>query len=453
MIRNIILTLGTRVLVSMGNLLLVMAIARALGPEGQGIVSFLVMMAGLLVLGGSLGLDAAGVYYLNRMGVGASAYRRRVLPAMALSFGLLGGGVILLDRLGHLGTPSTQGPGLLLAMLALAALDMVIALVRFQYMARERIKEYNSIEFVQAVVLYSLVGGTLLVRQDSPLVLLCMYGIDRLFTLAYLGWRAAKRPLDSKESPVQVAPPLRSLLAFSLFPWLANLFSMLNVRLDSILVAWFISQSDAMNSADLGLYTVCMLAVARLTDLQAAIQVSFYPRAASLRREEALVLTSQFYRRSGPAYLLLFGAILLGGWPVLWLFGPEYPAAFPTLVTLAFGVICVRANSGVLSIFFTAQGKPALPALVNATGVLISPLLGFLLIPRLGIQGAALATVGASLATKGLLVWLFLREGVRYRRDMVVSKADFEDMWKMVRRLMLEHPRSPWCRTAHGPTA
>jgi len=446
-IRNILTTFGTRVVVSLGNLVLALALARSMGPERQGVVSYLMMLVGLLVLGSSLGLDAAAVYYLNRMGATARDYLRRVLPLLIPS--VLGAALLSLAlfHFGLLGTEGTRHPLLILITLLIFPLELAIALVRCLLMARERIGEYNSVEVVQSLVLYVLVGGVLVLRPDSPALVLGMYLLDRLVVVVMVRRKLSRHPLDTDAAAGAAVPSAGQVLRYSIFPWLANVFAMLNIRLDTLMVAWYVSRVPSVTAADLGLYTISTLAVARLQDVQMAIQVAFFPRVASLAKAPAAVLTGSFYRLSSPVYLLLFLVMLAMGWPVLRIFGEDYVRAYATLITLTFGIMVLRANSGVLSVYFTAQGKPHIPTLVNGAGVVVNAVLNVWLIPRFGMLGAAMGTVGACALTKALLVVAFLRDGASYRGDLLLKGSDLRESWAVVRHQLLTHRHSPWRRT------
>lgn len=447
MIKNILSIFGTRLLVSVGNMVFFLALARAMGPELQGVVSYQLMLVGLLVLGGSLGLDAAAVYYLNRMGVSARAYLVRIAPVLIFSIMGSAGLVGLLYRQGLLGVEGMRTSLLLGFSLLIFPMELMISLIRSLWIARERIREYNTIEVIQSLVLYLLVGLVLVFRPESPALVLSMYLLDRTVVVLLLTRRLRAQPLDTATTPAGPAPRLREILRYSVFPWMSNVFAMLNIRLDTLMVAWFVLRVPTVRPADLGLYTICMIAVGRLQDVQMAIQVAFYPRVASLERTEAATLAARFYRITSPVYILLLLVMVVAGWPVLWMFGADYVRAYPSLIVLTFGIMALRANSGVLSMYFSAQGRPHVPTLVNGAGVVANVFLNLLLIPRYGILGAALGTAGAAGLTKGLLVLAFLHEGAGYRRDLWLKASDLREAWLVMRQQVTTHRLNPWRKT------
>lgn len=445
MIRSIASIFGTRLWVSLSGLALYLALARRMGPELQGVVSFATMLVGLLVMGANLGLDNSAVYFLNRIGLRAGHYLRRIAPALAISTLLAAGLLVVLHGAGLLGLERGGESRVLLLVLALFPLDMLLNHARYLFLARERIADFNRIDRLQALALIVGVGLALVFRPTSVAWVLGGYVAARSLTLCAVALRLARAPLDPPDS---VGPERRfsQLLSYSVFPWIGNFLAVLGVRLDTILVAWFATRSSAVSAADLGYYTVCMMALSRLQDLQMAVQNAYFPRVASLPLDEARVLAARFYRLSWLLYIGVLLVVLAGGLPVLSIFGPGYATAYPAFATMAIGLLAFRANTGVLALYFTSIGKPQLPVKVNATATAASLLLGLLLIPRLGILGAALANLGASLTAKLVIVKMFAGGPGGWGRDLRLRRQDLRDIRDWLREKLRAHPRSPWRR-------
>jgi hypothetical protein len=81
----------------------------------------------------------------------------------------------------------------------------------------------------------------------------------------------------------------------------------------------------------------------------------------------------------------------------------------------------------------------------------VNALLNVWLIPKYGMLGAALGTVGACFLTKGLLVAAFMREGAGYRKDLLLKSQDVREAWGVVMGLLHTHPKSPWRRERPQP--
>ena len=89
----------------------------------------------------------------------------------------------------------------------------------------------------------------------------------------------------------------------------------------------------------------------------------------------------------------LAGAILILalGKPLLWLFNPEFTAAYPVMFVLAIGFL-VRASMGPAEFVLNMLGEQGLCALVLVVSAVLDVALSFALVPAFGMLGAAAAT-------------------------------------------------------------
>jgi O-antigen/teichoic acid export membrane protein len=427
MLKSSVSIFGNRMIVRLLNLLLAVLIARALGPELQGVVSFLVVQAGLMTTLSILGLDTGLIYHLRRLRMPESEFLRRAIPLAILGSVLSCLGLWVLYPLPAAGL-TRFSPTLIGLLCAIFVSDVFGSLLRNLFLARDQVSRFNRFELTQSLLLLALTGLGLWAfpRQVVPVLLALV--ISRMLTVI---WMALSNQVALGRWTLEGSRPI---LAYSLQPWLGNLFSLLTLRLDTILVSWFIGMGQGVTPADLGLYTICVLAISRAQDVQVIIQTAFFPAVASLEANEGILLTSRVYRLTTPLYVLLALAVCLGGYPVLWAFGPEYVAAWPTLCVLALGLLVIRANIGVLALWFSSNGWPMVPTLVNLSGVCSNLVLNLLWIPRYGILGAALATTVSALGMKLLMLGLFLRRAdVRWHQTLLLRPSEVKDSLRMVR--------------------
>ena len=83
--------------------------------------------------------------------------------------------------------------------------------------------------------------------------------------------------------------------------------------------------------------------------------------------------------------------VLLLGRPLLLLFGPEFGSGYPILYVLSIGLL-VRASIGPAESLLTMAGQQGICSLIYTVTFFINVALNLLLIPRLGLIGAAIAT-------------------------------------------------------------
>ncbi len=92
--------------------------------------------------------------------------------------------------------------------------------------------------------------------------------------------------------------------------------------------------------------------------------------------------------------LLLGIMLLIAGWPLLALFGYQFTHGYPLLFILIIGVIA-RASVGPCESLLSMSGNQNICALLYALALIVNVLLNLVLIPLLGLSGAAIATACA----------------------------------------------------------
>lgn len=110
---------------------------------------------------------------------------------------------------------------------------------------------------------------------------------------------------------------------------------------------------------------------------------------------------------------LAFGGIAISPQIMSLLFGPDYLPGSLALGILLFTLIIVFPSS-IFSNALFAYNRQRIFMWFVIVGVVSNLLLGWLLIPRFGIEGAALATLGSQLITN-IFVWRAMRKTNRFR--------------------------------------
>ncbi len=102
--------------------------------------------------------------------------------------------------------------------------------------------------------------------------------------------------------------------------------------------------------------------------------------------------------------------ILAIGWPLLWLFGPEFTAGYPLMFILVIGLL-MRASIGPVESMMNMLGHQNAVAMTLFGATAVNIVLNFLLIPVFGLPGAALATT-ISMGLVAVLQYLAARKHV-----------------------------------------
>jgi O-antigen/teichoic acid export membrane protein len=83
--------------------------------------------------------------------------------------------------------------------------------------------------------------------------------------------------------------------------------------------------------------------------------------------------------------------ILALGYPLLWLFGPQFVQGYPVMLILVVGFL-FRSSMGPAEFLLNMLGRQSLCAAVLVSTALVAVALNFLLVPHYGLVGAATAT-------------------------------------------------------------
>ncbi|NND50416.1 MAG: hypothetical protein HKN60_09220, partial [Rhizobiales bacterium] len=94
--------------------------------------------------------------------------------------------------------------------------------------------------------------------------------------------------------------------------------------------------------------------------------------------------------------------ILALGWPLLWLFGEDFTAAYPVMFILVIGLLA-RAAVGPIEYMLSMLGHECACAGGLGLAAAANLALNLILIPALGLIGAAVATASSTVLAAGVL--------------------------------------------------
>ncbi len=244
-------------------------------------------------------------------------------------------------------------------------------------------------------------------RLASAPVLLCVYGLS---SVAVLPLFLLLRPGGIRPSLASLRRErLREVLRFGRPILVQSVFYNVWISADLVLVGRLLGKEAA------GYYGAAKTLSNVLLLAPMALGFVILPRVATATRGTAATQLWQALGVAAAAAVPTVTAVAIGGrLAIRFLFGAAYlPAALPLLILgFGFGIYCLYA---VLSNACIGLGRPGSVALSSAAAAAGSAAGSLLLVPRLGIAGAALAfTVGSALQF-ALLVVLALRAGLLAR--------------------------------------
>ena len=153
-----------------------------------------------------------------------------------------------------------------------------------------------------------------------------------------------------------------------------------------------------VDPASAGIYFAAVKALAIVHFVYFAVRAGAAQRfsayyAAGDRKQLQSFLRDTLHWTFWPS-LLISVALLLLGKPILSLFGPSFVEGYPLFFIFVVGLL-VRASVGPAESILTMAGEQRICALVYAIVFVLNVALNFMLVPVLGLAGAAIATATA----------------------------------------------------------
>jgi O-antigen/teichoic acid export membrane protein len=349
-------------------------ISRALGPEGRGTYVIPGIVASFVATVFA-GLSTAVASSMLKDDSGRGALRAAFLAAIPF----VGGGAIVAVALTAAMHELWAAPyaALILPFMATSAI------VNGYGYGRKKVRAVALFALSAPIATLAFLAAGFALRGPSPWVAIPMWLAGNA-CVALAGFAVVfltSRRLNDRVVPVE--PFLRYALAVGA----TGLVSMLNYRVDLYIVAALTTH------AELGLYTTAVSAAETLFVAAQVGSVVTLPQMGSLPQAEAALLTARCVRNN----LVFVGicgliAIALARPLVDLLYGPAFLPAVVPLQILVLGIVPFSA-AGIISSYFTLNGRRPQVALCTAGGSAAAcAVIAILLVPRLGITGAAIAT-------------------------------------------------------------
>lgn len=406
--RNILTTLLSRFVILMLALVSSVVLARMLGPEGRGIFTLVLLLPELATSFGLLGFEQSNAVY-----AGLEPEKRQTLVWQSLVIAGIVGGIIVIAGICFLNLKAPWFKSLVRAPLWLYLLPLSIVPGRMvaEYWSAI-LRGMNHILLLNLVEVGAKVASLALVLTFVGLLKLNIAGAVWADWILNVGmavlFAILLRHVDVWRSPSFDSSLLKRMARFAVPAHCSNVLSWLNYKVDLFILAALLPPEQ------LGFYVIAVGLVERIWILPGSVANALLPHLTnSPKHDPALsaVIARHVMVWVGAACLLIF---VLADVVVRVLYSSEYISSIaplrwllPGIFTLAIGRVLVAEMSARKKIDFTVWAG-IVTVLVNVAGNLI-------LIPRMGISGAALASTISYSLLSAIVTWYYLREtGVRW---------------------------------------
>jgi O-antigen/teichoic acid export membrane protein len=418
--------------------------ARILGPAGRGQIALCAMVTALGTMLGGLGGEIPIILWSAKSRDSVSHW----MPAVAL-WGVLGAAAsstLWLAAYYAWHPAFLRGVTPTLATIVAVAIpaniffnDLVAVLTGF-----ERFRIRAAIAFAtQIAELVSIVALMVFVSRSAVAAVAGM--LIGLLAGGCIAFASLRTTIARRLNLPRASQSLLPALSLGVRGQLGNLATFFTYRLDVFIVNFF------LGPADVGIYAVGVVVAEALWQVPQAAAVALFPRTARTSTKDSAEFTCSVSRHV-LVIATLMGIALAIAAPILipLIFGARFAAAISVVWWILPGTVALSLGK-LTSADLAARGKPEYSSLFALASLAVTVLLDFLLIPRMGIRGAALASSTAYLVDS-LLLTAKLRDilGVRWSALLIPTGADFalyRGLWSRYKHRLQFAPAS---RAAEG---
>ncbi|RFP65401.1 hypothetical protein D0N36_09015 [Hymenobacter lapidiphilus] len=419
MLRRVVQNFAARLATALLSFGVVWLTARYLGAAGRGAVSlFVTDCAAILLFIGLLG--GSSLIYL--------APRRNLWHLLLPAYGwatlvcALGTGTVALLR--------QPEPAYLLHLGLLSLLQALFSINTALLLGRRREGTYNLLTLVQVALLAGALlaafwaGGRLVAVYTYYYAAYLAFGLPLLLSLVPL----LRLPDPRRRQGRRLRATTRELARHSRGAHFSNMLAFANYRLGYYFVAYF---ADARAVGVLSVGVALMEAIWLIPRSAALVQyvdLVNTPGGGPLP-ESALRVGRLAVLGTAAAVLVLVAvppAVLTA------VFGREFGAAQTVMRLLAPGSVMMAVQM-LISSYFAGRAQYRINNAAALAGLVLTLTGGLLLIPRLGIEGAALASTLSYTASTAFLLWHFRRATGLGITAFLPGPTDITRAWQLLR--------------------
>lgn len=372
-------------------------LARGLGPDGRGLLAFLLVYPGLLTPLLEGGIRQAATFYVGKN----KDPIEYILGAVGLHFLVASvlGTIVCIGLLLHAGNMQVSEQLAIVSALTIPA-TLASSYIRGVFLGKNDVKRFNSLSWIEKVI---FVVALLILQfmdklnvDNAILVTLFSGMINSFFGIALLIKSGFPMP-KVNASVFWGMLKIGAVYAVALFLITAN------YRLDIILL------DKLSDNETIGQYNVAMRLAELLWEIPAAIGVVTFARSAGATDNQAL--SRQLVRAVRiTLFLIMLAACvlaLIGEDLIILLYGQRFIPAAEMLQYLLPGVVIMTAFK-IINTDMAGRGKPAFSIYIMLPCLIANIALNVYLIPIMGGAGAAI-TSSITYTLAGLMMMITYR--------------------------------------------
>ena len=409
MIRKIVGTISTRIIIALLTLVTILINGWYLGADKVGTISLILLAVTLIQMLNNFVGGGALVYLLPRTDLVTL-----FIPAYIWSFFTSVAGAFIIEFFNLIPVGFFWHVVILSMILSLSSVNFMIL------MGQERIRTYNIISLLQMISFFMVLMFWLFVlgkREVLSYIIglyasyLFAFSVSLIVILSSVKWGKFKG----------IPGILKQIFRYGSVMQTGNILQFFNYRLSYYFIEIF------MGRAALGVYSMGVQLSESVWLVSRSIAMVQYTRISNEKDTHyaarlTLSLVKVSFLVTLTCIILLFILLVLF-FPLI--FTKEFTSVKIIMAALSIGIVTFSVSVN-LSPYFSGTGKPGYNTVSAAIGLVFTLISGWILIPRFGLTGAGFsATISYSLATLYQFIVFGKLSGVR-PRDFLMTRSDID---------------------------
>lgn len=418
--KNVTITFVSRIIQLLIALGITVIIARSLGPEKKGIHSLAILLSTLLITFTELGIGPASVFFIGKKKYDIKhIFGTNIIFSVLISFVAIIIGLIIIYFFKESTFPGISRRYLLLGL-------MIIPFSVFQtfvidiLLGTHKFKKYNFVQILQSLIFlfsaaFLLIGlhlgiSAAIVAQVISLIISCII----VFTQTIKETNGIHF-LFNKQI-------LKDFFSYSSKYYFNNLLSFLHLRVDVFMINIF------LNPLSVGYYSIAVGLAERIWIISKSAGIVIFPKVSSETNKDKLKEFTPIVTRNilFITLIMILPLIAFGKFIIEFLYSNKFLDSIFPFYILLIGTIAT-GGSRILSNDLAGRGRLKESLYTNSISVFLNIILNIILIPRMGISGAAIATTISYSLSFSLRVIIYAHiSGNKIIDILVIKKSDFK---------------------------
>lgn len=403
-------------------------IARLLGEAGTGLYSRAMLYGTMAYVLAQLGLPSAATFFSGR-GYSIRDLRRGIALLLVVISVLVVAVALVSMPLVQAGPMQGVWTSLLVAAILSIPFQFATSVVGQVLYGRHVFRGYNIVQLFQYGSMIVFVVVLVGILGQGVLGAIVAFTASYAVSLVGVVWLVS-RVRDTREQAAKRLPT-RSFLSYGLRVYPSSVPSFFSYRADVLLLGWM-----AVADAQIGLYAIAVRFAEMLFYVPDSIATVLYPTISGATRADADRRIVQVTRITLLATVLLGLALIPSAYVALRLLLPKFVDSMPALIVILPGIVSLSLSK-VLAAYIQGVGRPGPVSVAAIVGLVINLVANILLIPRLGIVGAAASSAISYSCHAAMMLAIASRiSGTPVHRFVTPGKAEVMAMLGIGRRIL-----------------